>query len=127
MAQDVSLGAAAVAATFGDEPVEDAALADNEADEDVETVAADMQSLSRIQRKRLERRAAYIRKIGMAVEDKKKSKSLKDRKKKTLSGHQRQKLAVEYRGQAANQELLQKTNAAKRKRAKGAASMDVEA
>ncbi|CAI5707571.1 unnamed protein product [Peronospora effusa] len=35
--------------------------------------------------------------------------------------------SAEYRGQAANQELLQKTNAAKRKRAKGAASMDVEA
>ncbi|CAH0492687.1 unnamed protein product [Peronospora farinosa] len=180
--EDVSLGAAAVAATFGDEPEEDGAPVDNEADED----GGDMQSLSRGQRKRLKRRAAFMRKMGMvsrvtqeqqnlvktqtsgvfagleelqsslfeAVDDKKKSKSLRNRKKKALSGRQRQKLAVRELGQLkavqthkgfksdpfaaiqahlqntvvqANQELLQKTNALKKKRAKGATHMDVEA
>ncbi|CAI5735471.1 unnamed protein product [Peronospora destructor] len=183
--EDTSLGAAAVAATFGDDPEEDTAPVDNEADDDVEC-AADMQSLSRGQRKRLKRRAAFMRKMGMvsrvtqeqqslvktqasgvfsglkelqsslfqAVKDEKKRKSSGDRKKKALSGRQRQKLAVRELGQLkavqthegfksdpfaaiqahlqttvvqANQELLQKTNTAKKERAQSAMGMDVEA
>ncbi|KAG7386282.1 hypothetical protein PHYPSEUDO_000496 [Phytophthora pseudosyringae] len=58
-----ALGAAAVAATFGDEPEEDAAPIDEEAGDDDD--AADAQSLSRGQRKRLKRRAAFMRKMGL--------------------------------------------------------------
>ncbi|CAH0521171.1 unnamed protein product [Peronospora belbahrii] len=176
-----ALGAAAVAATFGDEPEESVAA---EADEDTELALADMQSLSRGQRKRLKRRAAFMRKMGMvsrvteeqqslaksqasgvfadledlqsslcqAAEENTKSKSLVNKKKKALSGRQRQKLAVRELGQLkavqthssfksdpfaaiqnhlqntvvqANRELLEKCNVAKKKRAGRA--MDVQA
>ncbi|KAG3136649.1 hypothetical protein PI124_g18409 [Phytophthora idaei] len=113
-----ALGAAAVAATFG----EDAEPIDEEADE-----PTDAQSLSRGQRKRLKRRAAFMRKMGIVsrvtqeqqkqaetaengvfagldelesslfqADDKKKAKA---GKKKPLSGCQRQKLAVRELGQ----------------------------
>ncbi|KAG6966192.1 hypothetical protein JG688_00006876 [Phytophthora aleatoria] len=113
-----ALGAAAVAATFG----EDAVPIDEEADE-----PTDAQSLSRGQRKRLKRRAAFMRKMGIVsrvtqeqqkqaetaengvfagldelesslfqADDKKKAKA---GKKKPLSGRQRQKLAVRELGQ----------------------------
>ncbi|KAG2522586.1 hypothetical protein BBO99_00004199 [Phytophthora kernoviae] len=173
--------APAVAATFGDQE-EDVVPVDNEADDDVE----EGQSLSRGQRKRLKRRAAFMRKMGMVSrvaqeqmdEQKTKengmfadlealqnslfeadtansdNKGTKHGKKKALSGKQRQKLAVRELGQLkavqthqsfksdpfaaiqahlqntvvqANQELLQKTNAAAAKRAGGANKMDVEA
>ncbi|KAG2780355.1 hypothetical protein JG687_00007097 [Phytophthora cactorum] len=164
-----ALGAAAVAATFG----EDAEPIDEEADE-----PTDAQSLSRGQRKRLKRRAAFMRKMGIVsrvtqeqqkqaetaengvfagldelesslfqADDKKKAKA---GKKKTLSGRQRQKLAVRELGQLkavqthasfkndpfaaiqahlqntvvqANHELLEKTS----KKNKNANKMDVEA
>ncbi|KAF4319267.1 hypothetical protein G195_006617 [Phytophthora kernoviae 00238/432] len=173
--------APAVAATFGDQE-EDVVPVDNEADDGVE----EGQSLSRGQRKRLKRRAAFMRKMGMVSrvaqeqmdEQKTKengmfadlealqnslfeadtansdNKGTKHGKKKALSGKQRQKLAVRELGQLkavqthqsfksdpfaaiqahlqntvvqANQELLQKTNAAAAKRAGGANKMDVEA
>ncbi|POM81307.1 hypothetical protein PHPALM_743 [Phytophthora palmivora] len=134
-------------------------------------------SLSRGQRKRLKRRAAFMRKMGMVsrvaqeqattaktaengvfadLEELQKSLSVDKKstkgKKKALSGRQRQKLAVRELGQLkavqthssfkndpfaaiqahlqntvvqANQELLQKTNAAAKKRS--ANKMDVEA
>ncbi|RLN68567.1 hypothetical protein BBJ29_005528 [Phytophthora kernoviae] len=149
-------------------------------------VAPEGQSLSRGQRKRLKRRAAFMRKMGMvsrvaqeqmdeqktkengmfadlealqnslfeADTAKSDNKGTKHGKKKALSGKQRQKLAVRELGQLkavqthqsfksdpfaaiqahlqntvvqANQELLQKTNAAAAKRAGGANKMDVEA
>ncbi|GMF11763.1 unnamed protein product [Phytophthora lilii] len=176
-----ALGAAAVAATFGDDAADDAAPVDNEAEDD----AADAQSLSRGQRKRLKRRAAFMRKMGLVSrvqQDAASSAKTKESgvfadleelqsslfqadeqkptgkkaagKKKPLSGRQRQKLAVRELGQLkavqthssfksdpfaaiqahlqntvvqANHELLQKTEAAKKKRAGGADKMDVEA
>ncbi|KAE9023369.1 hypothetical protein PR003_g10171 [Phytophthora rubi] len=183
-----SLSAAAVAATFGAEPdVEDAANDENEDDDDGD-VAADAQSLSRGQRKRLKRRAAFMRKMGMVAkvtqeqqqeakksesgvfadleelqsslfqaDDDQSNKTTKKKaqtKKKALSGRQRQKLAVRELGQLkavqthssfksdpfaaiqahlqntvvqANQELLNKTNAAAAKRTAGVNKMDVEA
>ncbi|EGZ26561.1 hypothetical protein PHYSODRAFT_471011 [Phytophthora sojae] len=144
-------------------------------------------SLSRGQRKRLKRRAAFMRKMGMVAkvaqeqqtqakksesgvfadleelqsslfqeddDQKKKTKNKAQTKKKALSGRQRQKLAVRELGQLkavqthssfksdpfaaiqahlqntvvqANQELLNKTNAASAKRAGGNNKMDVEA
>ncbi|RLN49060.1 hypothetical protein BBJ28_00011467 [Nothophytophthora sp. Chile5] len=177
------LGAAAVAATFGEDDAvatEDAEVADGE------------ESLSRGQRKRLKRRSAFMRKMGLvsrvaeekaaaakkqeqgvfadleelqqslfdADADKPSSKkgsntlAAKKGKKKSLSGRQRQKLAVRELAQLkavqthssfqgdpfaaiqkhlqntvvqANQELLNKTNAAAAKRVGGANRMDVEA
>lgn len=183
-----SLSAAAVAATFGAEPEDDAnANDDNEENDDDADVAGDGQSLSRGQRKRLKRRAAFMRKMGMVAkvaqeqqtqakksesgvfadleelqsslfqeddDQKKKTKNKAQTKKKALSGRQRQKLAVRELGQLkavqthssfksdpfaaiqahlqntvvqANQELLNKTNAASAKRAGGNNKMDVEA
>ncbi|KAG7396069.1 hypothetical protein PHYBOEH_002815 [Phytophthora boehmeriae] len=55
------LGAAAVTATFGEQEEDDVPV-DNEAEEDD---AEEGQSLSRGQRKRLKRRAAFMRKMGM--------------------------------------------------------------
>ncbi|OWZ18380.1 hypothetical protein PHMEG_0007540 [Phytophthora megakarya] len=170
-----TLSAAAVAATFGDEPDDVTAI-----DEEPEDEPADAQSLSRGQRKRLKRRAAFMRKMGMVsrvAQDKESTaktaesgvftdleelqhslsqtddkKSSTKGKKKTLSGRQRQKLAVRELGQLkavqthasfkndpfaaiqahllntvvqANQELLHKTNAAAKKRTTN--KMDVEA
>ncbi|RLN87138.1 hypothetical protein BBJ28_00011148 [Nothophytophthora sp. Chile5] len=177
------LGAAAVAATFGEEDAvvtEDAEVADGE------------ESLSRGQRKRLKRRSAFMRKMGLVsrvaeekaaaakkqeqgvfadleelqqslfeadadkTANKKGSNTIaaKKGKKKSLSGRQRQKLAVRELAQLkavqthssfqgdpfaaiqkhlqntvvqANQELLNKTNAAAAKRVGGANRMDVEA
>uniref|UniRef100_A0AAV1URY4 Ribosome biogenesis protein SLX9 n=1 Tax=Peronospora matthiolae TaxID=2874970 RepID=A0AAV1URY4_9STRA len=58
-----SLGAAAVAATFGSDDLSNL-LGDNQADHDDEATT-EAQSLSRGQRKRLKRRAAFMRKMGM--------------------------------------------------------------
>ncbi|KAL4129276.1 hypothetical protein PRIC2_005285 [Phytophthora ramorum] len=120
-----ALGAAAVAATFGEDAEADADAAPLDEDE-----PQDAQSLSRGQRKRLKRRAAFMRKMGIvsrvaqdqaslakaaesgvfaeldalqsslfqADEDLKKKKKTTD-KKKPLSGRQRQKLAVRELGQ----------------------------
>ncbi|ETM56704.1 hypothetical protein PPTG_00339 [Phytophthora nicotianae INRA-310] len=116
--QGDELGAAAVAATFG----EDIVPVDEEADE-----PTDAQSLSRGQRKRLKRRAAFMRKMGIVsrvtqeqekqaktaengvfagLDDLENSLFQEDEKKKTkagkkkpLSGRQRQKLAVRELGQ----------------------------
>ncbi|KAE8905716.1 hypothetical protein PF005_g645 [Phytophthora fragariae] len=182
-----SLSAAAVAATFGAEPDVEDANDENEDDDDGD-VAADAQSLSRGQRKRLKRRAAFMRKMGMVAkvmqeqqqeakksesgvfadleelqsslfqaDDDQSNKTTKKKaqtKKKALSGRQRQKLAVRELGQLkavqthssfksdpfaaiqahlqntvvqANQELLNKTNAAAAKRTAGVNKMDVEA
>ena len=58
------LGAAAVAATFGDaDPLEDHSQLNDDDDDDAS--AADAQSLSHGQRKRLKRRAAFLRKMGL--------------------------------------------------------------
>ncbi|KAK1930770.1 putative ribosome biogenesis protein slx9-like [Phytophthora citrophthora] len=176
-----ALSAAAVAATFADEP-EDVVPVDGEDDDDADV---DAQSLSRGQRKRLKRRAAFMRKMGLVsrvakeqateaktaesgvfadleelqsslfqTENNQKPVEKKTGKKKALSGRQRQKLAVRELGQLkavqthssfkndpfaaiqahlqntvvqANQDLLEKTNAAAKKRNGGANSMDVEA
>ncbi|KAG6584598.1 cystathionine gamma-synthase [Phytophthora cinnamomi] len=178
-----SLSAAAVAATFGEE---DAAANEEQEDGDDDDVAGDAQSLSRGQRKRLKRRAAFMRKMGLvakaaqeqqAQQSKDESgvfadleelqsslfqaddahrtqqKAKDSKRKKALSGRQRQKLAVRELGQLkavqthsgfksdpfaaiqahlqntvvqANQELLDKTNAAAAKRTAANSKMDVE-
>ncbi|CAI5731542.1 unnamed protein product [Hyaloperonospora brassicae] len=60
------LGAAAVAAAFGDaDPLDDHSQWNDEEGDDDES-AADAQSLSRGQRKRLKRRTAFLRKMGLA-------------------------------------------------------------
>ncbi|CEG36523.1 uncharacterized protein PHALS_03071 [Plasmopara halstedii] len=115
-----ALGTAAVAATFGEDA---ATFVDEEADDE----PADTQSLSRGQRKRLKRRTAFMRKMGIvsrvAQEQQRQAKKdengvftdlnelesslfqidgkkqMKAAKKKPLSGRQRQKLAVRELGQ----------------------------
>ncbi|GMF45143.1 unnamed protein product [Phytophthora fragariaefolia] len=117
-----ALGAAAVAATFGTEPTDPEPPQQDEEDEE------HAQSLSRGQRKRLKRRAAFLRKMGLvakAQQDQQAQAQQRESgafaglealqsslllqedapqqgrapKRKALSGRQRQKLAVRELGQ----------------------------